>query len=318
MLRDLPPLAMLPAFETAARLGSFKAAADALHVTPSAISQQIKALEEALGFALFERLGRTVRLSPKGQLYLRDVQQALADLASATRRLRRPESSNVLRISTMDFSAYEPLLRSLSVLRERFPRLDLRVESSTTLVDLLDGEFDAALGVGRGHEEGITSIPLTSLDCAAVCSPERARMVQSEADVLAHPLFEVRGQQHRGWHAYAKALPPTDKPIQILTLETYFETLCAAEQGGGLAIGVFPVSTQWVLDGRLAVPGRLRVPLLGGLHFSFRANDQRPELPALAAWLQEHCQALPKLPSGRVVRRKAARGAARPSGQTSL
>jgi LysR family glycine cleavage system transcriptional activator len=303
MLRDLPPLAMLPAFECAARLGSFKAAALALHVTPSAVSQQIKALEEALGFALFERLGRAVRLTRDGQEYLRDVQHALIDLSSATRRLRRREPSNVLRVSTMDFVAYEFLIPQLAAFRERFPQLELRVETSTGLVDLQHGDFDAALRLGGGPYVGLTSIPLAPLDCAIVCSPQRARTIHHETDVLDHPLIELRGQEARGWHAFARRLGHAGKHAQILTLETYYETVCAAEQGVGLAFGLFPLTSDWVRKGRLAVPAEKRVPLPGGIQFLFREGDPRPELQAIATWLHEQLAKLPRLPAGRLVQR---------------
>ena len=271
------------------------------------MSQQIKALEEALGFVLFERLGRAVRLSREGQEYLRDVQHALVDLAGATRRLRRRDSDNVLRITTMDFVAYELLIPCLPALREHFPQLELRVESSTKVVDLHESEFDAAVRLGGGPYENITSIPLAPLDSAMVCSPKRARTIHSPPDAFSHPLIELRGQEHRGWHAFVKKHAPAGKKAQILTLETYFETVCAAEQGVGLAFGVFPLTSRWVLDGRLAVPSAVRVPLPGGTQFVFRENDRRPELPALAAWLRERFDELPALPRGRLVRSRTSK-----------
>lgn len=228
-------------------------------------------------------------------------------LAAATRRLRRRDAENVLRISTMDFVAYELLIPRLPALRERFPQLELRVETSTGLVDLHGGEFDAALRLGGGPWQDITSIALAPLDCAVVCSPQRARSIRSEADLLAHPLIELRGQEPRGWHAYVKRLGPAGKQARITTLETYFETVCAAEQGIGLAFGLFPLTSKWVLDGRLAVITERREPLPGGAQFVFRDGDTRPELPALADWLRAQFAELPALPAGRPTRKSGAR-----------
>src|SRR5262245_6976640 len=133
--RDLPPLHFLPAFEAAGRLGSFKAAAAELHVTPPAISQQLKAVEDALGVALFERRGRSVRLTPAGEAYLRDVQQLLSEAASATRRVRQRSSQRVLRVSMPDFVAYDFMLARLSQFRAAFPGIELSVEASPRIID---------------------------------------------------------------------------------------------------------------------------------------------------------------------------------------
>src|SRR5262245_38524938 len=99
-LRDVP-LGFLPAFEAAGRLGSFAAAAAELHVTPSAISQQIRTLEDMLGVALFERGGRAAVLTADGKSYLADVRDALCSLATSTARLRRHTQASVLRLHTV-------------------------------------------------------------------------------------------------------------------------------------------------------------------------------------------------------------------------
>ena len=96
---ELPPLAFLPALEAAGRLGSFKAAAGELHITPSAVSQQVKAVEEALGVALFERRNRTILVRPEGVAYLNEVGQSLRELVRASSRVRG-NSKRVVRGST--------------------------------------------------------------------------------------------------------------------------------------------------------------------------------------------------------------------------
>ena len=95
-LNDVP-LSFLPAFEAAGRLGSFAAAAAELQVTPSAVSQQIRALEEVLGLELFERTGRTAVLTRTGARYLQDVRQSLTEIAASTARVRRNAHGGVLR-----------------------------------------------------------------------------------------------------------------------------------------------------------------------------------------------------------------------------
>jgi len=314
--KDLPPLALLPAFEAAGRLLSFKAAAGELHVTPSAISQQIKALEDALGIALFERRGRSVALSREGEEYLRDVKQLLADLGGATRRLKRRSDQHVLRISTMDFVAYEFLIPRLPLFRARFPGIELRIETSSSLVDFETSDFDAALRLGGALVPGLSVTLLGEIIATPVCTAAVARTIRdappAESGAHDHPLIELRGQEHRGWTSLVKA-QGVKKRVSILTLETYFETVHAAEQGLGIAFGVFPITTDWVLKGRLSVPLSIRASLGGGAMWLYRASDPRPVLPQIGAWLREQFQTLRMLPSGRIVRGDSARSRANPA-----
>jgi LysR family glycine cleavage system transcriptional activator len=298
--RELPPLALLPAFEAAGRLGTFKDAASELHVTPSAISQQIKALEEALGVALFVRRGRTATLSQEGAEYLRDVRQLLADLGSATRRLRRRGDDSTLRISTMDFVAYEFLIPRLPAFRARFPGIELRIETSSSLVDFETSDFDAALRLGGALLPGLSVTLLGPLFATPVCTDAIARQLRDDDLTFIHPLIELRGQEHRGWHALMKSRGVKKRP-PVTTLETYYETVRAAEQGLGVAFGVFPITTQWVTSGRLAAPLSIRVPLAGGAMWMYRASDPRPVLAEIGEWLRQQYEMLPELPSGRIV-----------------
>src|SRR4029077_12498659 len=133
-LRDVP-LSFLPTFEAAGRLGSFAAAAAELHLTPSAISQQIRALEAAIGVPLFERSGRTAVLTRAGENYLLEVRRSLGELAASTSRLQRRTQGTVLRLSTVALAAHEFLLPRLAAFRACFPTLELRIETTNECVD---------------------------------------------------------------------------------------------------------------------------------------------------------------------------------------
>lgn len=289
--RELPPLGLLPCFEAAARHGSFKAAARELHLTPSAVSQQIKALEQALGVQLFARSQRAVSLTTVGREYLHDVQLLLTDIDTATRRLRRRGAVNVLRISTTPFAASEFFIPRMTDFRRCFPDVELRIESSTHLVDFNAGEFDAALRIGSGHASGTRSIEVGPLLAATVCAPRLAAGVRSLDDVLQHPLIELRNVADRGWGTVSSRV----RPGQILTFDTYLETMRAAEQGLGFAYGVFPLTTEWVRSGRLAVPLARRTPLRESLQWVCRGSERRPLLDAIGDWLREQYRTLPPL-----------------------
>jgi LysR family glycine cleavage system transcriptional activator len=305
--RNLPPLHFLPGFEAAGRLGSFKAAAAELHVTPSALSQQIKALEDAVQTALFERRTRAVRLTARGATYLCEIQAALADIASASRRLYQHSAGRTLRLSTADFIAYEFILPRLSAFRARFPGLELSLEATSRVVDFATSDVDAAIRIADGPWPGLLSHAVGDTFVAPVCSPALARTLRTTAQLREQTLIEMRGQERRGWKPFMSKHGQRE-PLKLLTFDTYLETMRAAEQGLGVAFGLFPITIDWVRSGRLTVPLPVRLRFSGEISFVHRRTNARDPLFAeLLAWLREQYAALPALPAGRVLGRRRAR-----------
>jgi DNA-binding transcriptional LysR family regulator len=299
---SLPPLQFLHAIEAASRLGSFRAAADELHLTPSAVSQQIHAVEAALGVSLFARIGRTVEVTPEGALYCQEVRRALRDLSDAGRRLASRSKGKVLRLTTVDFIAHEFLIPRLPAFQERFPGIELVIETSMRVVDLERSDVDAALRVRGRAGPGLAVEAIGEVTGAIVCSPERARHIQSREDLCAETLLEMAGSPQGAWLDLMRRHGFPERQLRILTLETYFQTVTAAERGVGVAFGLFPMTTEWVRAGRLAVPFAARVKIDGGVYLVFRQKDERRELfLSLARFLRDEYAALPALPDGRVV-----------------
>src|SRR5262245_22952922 len=141
--RALSVLSYLPAFEAAARHLSFKRAAEELHITPSAVSQQMRALEDMLELKLFRRLTRGLALTPAGEQFAALVSAVLDRYARGAEQLLQ-HGRQVLRVSTDSFVAHEVLIPALDSFKSRRPPIDLRIETSTQVLDL-DGEaLDAA------------------------------------------------------------------------------------------------------------------------------------------------------------------------------
>jgi LysR family glycine cleavage system transcriptional activator len=298
-LQDVP-LGFLPAFEAAGRLGSFAAAAHELHVTPSAVSQQIRTLESMLGVALFERNGRTAALTPDGKQYFEEVRDALSALKTSTARLRRRTRGTVLRVQTMALAAHEFLLPRLAAFRERFPGLELRIETSNEVVDFRHTDCDAALRLGNASPD-LTVQPLGGASAAVVCSPEIAADIRRTSDLQRYTFLNPCPEGQRGFDALIGALGLPLAAAKGWRFETCQEALVAAEHGLGVTFGVFPMATHYVDRGRLVVPLADRVVLPGEICFVYRPMDAtRFPFAAISAWLRSEYEALPALAPGRI------------------
>src|SRR5450759_2648186 len=149
MTARLPSLNGLRAFEATARHLSFTVAASELNVTQTAISHQIRRLEEELGVRLFVRQNRALTLTPEAKDYLPGVRAAFNDLRLATDRLLRKDGDRVLTVSTLASLAAKWLLPRLSAFQEAPPGIDVRIRTSTSLVDFRPGYVEADIAKGR-------------------------------------------------------------------------------------------------------------------------------------------------------------------------
>lgn len=178
-MRKLPPLGALRVFEAAARRLSFKDAADELHVTPTAVSHQIRQLEETLGTKLFERGTRQVRLTASGHQLFPTLRDGLDSFERAIEALRRAHGSKVATLSsTVAFMARRLAPRAGSF-RDAYPDWTLRLDASNKPVDL-DTEADAAIRYGGGRYPGLMIEPLFQDRFAPVCVPHLAPRVKKD------------------------------------------------------------------------------------------------------------------------------------------
>lgn len=193
-MRRLPPLNALKAFEAAGRHLSFSKAAEELGVTPAAISQQIKSLEEISGVQLFRRRTRALLLTDAAQASLPTLTEAFDLLAEGCRRLRRDEESGVLTVSVAPSFGAKWLVPRLDRFREMYPDFDIRIDATDTLVDFERGDVDVAIRYGRGDYSGLTAHCLMSEIAFPVCSPallEADPPLLGPADLRHHTLIHV-------------------------------------------------------------------------------------------------------------------------------
>ena len=188
-----PSLRAIAAFEAAARTGSFARAAEELNLTPGAVSHAIRGLEARLGQSLFERQGRTVRLSFAGQEFAARVRMGLALLLDAFDSDPRG-TADALTISTTPSIARKLLVPRLARIEEAFPGLRLEIKVTDALEDLASGRVDLALRFGPGEWAGLKSRILAPETLAPMCSPAyrdgislRAKADLKRCKLIRHP-----------------------------------------------------------------------------------------------------------------------------------
>jgi LysR family glycine cleavage system transcriptional activator len=291
------PLHFLPAFELTARYLSIKRAAQELHLTPSAVSQQIRALEEALGLKLFRRLTRALELTEAGHQFAVVVQETLDSYRRGSDRLLRQHARRTLRLSADPFIAHELLIPELHTFGGQSSDGVLQIQTSSALVDFERDSVDAAIRHGRAPWPGLASTPLCDVVVTPVCAPGLVKgdRLRSPRALARYPLILLRGHPDP-WQATAERFG-FKLEREPLIFDDYFASLRAAEKGLGIAVGLFPIATGAVLDGRLVTPLPLRVRTRAKFYFVCRKEDATlPALVALRRWAEARFASLQALP----------------------
>lgn len=298
MTARLPSLNGLRAFEAAARHLSFTHAARELNVTQTAISHQIRRLEEELGLRLFIRQNRALALTPQAAEYLPGIRAAFQDLRTATDRLLRTSNDPVLTVSTLTSFAVKWLLPRLSTFQEKHPEIDVRITTSMELVDFRSGDVDAAIRYGRGQWPGLRSDWLIAENLFPVCSPallQGERALKNPEDLSRFTLLHT-ASTNDDWRLWltAAGLPAHMSRSPGLTFDLAFMTLQAAIDGLGVAIGHTAHVGDDIAKGRLVAPFEVTLPSDAGYYFvTPQGKTDPPKIKAFRDWLVTSAQARP-------------------------
>ena len=303
------PLNTLSAFRAVGELQNLRAAAEILHLTHSAVSQQIRVLEEQLGFDLFERRGRRVLLNPAGQALLRSVQSALTQLDDGVQAAAAAGrgAAQRLRVTMLPSFAQRWLLPRMGRWQERHPGLALEIDASQQVVDLQRDGFHAALRQGRGPWAGLESERLFStMPLILVGSASAARRLlgaQPESLTREPLLGDADLWQH--WFA-AAGVRARVTPVAVFNDAGLM--LQAAEQSLGLALSRELLAADALCDGRLVKLSPLAIThdTAQPYHLVYPPNLRDwPPLVALRKWLHEELERSRAMLDAATAKRKA-------------
>lgn len=289
------PLNTLPVFRAVAEKQNLRAAADALHLTHSAVSQQIRLLESRLGHPLFDRRGRRVVLNRAGAALLSSVQRAFAvlDEGVLTAAAAAGALEQRLRISVLPSFAQRWLLPRMTGWRQRHPELALEIETSQQVVDLQREGFHAAVRQGLGDWPGLVAERLfnESMSMIVVASPAMAGRLADvpPAAFLEEPLLGEAGL----WQAWFGAAGITREVTPVAVFNDAALLLSAAEQGLGLAVARELLAADALRDGRLVRLSPISIEYEGarGYHLVYppALRDWAP-LAALRNWIRDELE----------------------------
>ncbi|MER5431850.1 LysR substrate-binding domain-containing protein [Streptomyces sp. NPDC002588] len=293
MRQQIPPLPGLHAFEAAARLGSFAAAADELHLSPAAVSQRIRSLENWLGVALFERRARSVELTEMGVAYVSTVRDLFDELSLTTAGLFGSTSRRRLTVRVQVSYATTWLMPRLQDFCESVPHVDLRVVCSIWADALPPDEVDLEIRQGNGSWAGFTAELLHEDKAALVCSPrhlERYGPVLSADDLVARPRVHVLGYDDM-WPRLFRDLPADDERAEhtggVITVDTSIAATEFAAAGLHCALVPERFARAAVRGGRLVLAHHRLAPMRQA-HYLLRSEDTpqlSPEARAFTQWL---------------------------------
>jgi LysR family glycine cleavage system transcriptional activator len=277
---DRLPLGALRVFEAVATRLSFSAAADALNVTPAAVSQQIKALEGYIQVPLFRRSGRRVEITDEGLELLPAVRAGLEKLESALQQIKHYRRAGPLQISTLASFLQIWLLPRIRSFRRKYPNVDLRFHTSRELVDFSRTTNHVAIRFGRGNYPNLHSEKILDDWLVPVASPDLIKqygMIERGMNLGKYPLLESGDEPWSVWTqideeaAWLSRAPSIDDSAGLLA---------AAEEGLGYVLARWTLVTRALQKGTLRLAGKGALPY--GYAYYFVCPKNLLALPKVA------------------------------------
>ena len=299
-VRKLPPLGSLRAFEAAARHLSFERAAAELGVTPTAISHQIRLLEDICGRPLFQRRPRPLRLTNVGERLFPVLRSGLDAFASAIASVTESVESSPLRVTSPNAFAGRWLVPRLALWRETYPEIPLEVIGTDALLDLRSGDADVAIRYAYSMPTDLAAQEIFRDAFFPMCAPELlasdAHPIKRAADLLRYPLIhydwfnsDPRAPTWRRWLATARSVDP-DLPdvtkVWDLSFREELHAIDAVVGGQGIAICSDVVVRHELEGGKLVRAHDLSLPGYGFYLVHMPNHPRLPTIEAFLAWMR--------------------------------
>jgi LysR family transcriptional regulator, glycine cleavage system transcriptional activator len=290
----LPALDLLVGFESAARHLSFTRAGEELFLTQSAVSRQIKELEDQLGVTLFQRRHRALSLTEAGHQFYAAAAQALSTMRSATDRLRAQAGKKALSVTTTHSFAALWLIPRLAGFTRDHPGVDVRITAETRVQDLERDGLDLALRHGPASLAGPNAVRLFGEKVFPVCSPKllKKRPLAKPQDLKNHVLLQYDDPEGRHpwlhWKTWLEVERIADlKPAGTLSFSGYEQIIPAAIAGHGVALGRSPLVKDLMRSGELVAPFKSSAdPARAYFAIMSKNAAGRPEVAAFVEWLK--------------------------------
>jgi LysR family glycine cleavage system transcriptional activator len=285
------PLNALRTFEAVASRLSFAKGAEALNVSPAAVSSQIRSLEQRLNQPLFHRQGRQITLTETGRKLLPGVQRGLAELRRAMQTVSQDRSEGVLNLSMMPTFLQKWLMPRLTEFYDFQPQIDLRINADNTQVNFEHSDFHAAIRFGTGKWPGVKAARMLEDWILPVCSPRILQDIgplQSIEELQKHDLLFVESEV---WDAWFRVLGESGRDSHWPLLNDSLSILMAAEQGQGIALSRWSLVARDIAAGRLVRP--IDTVVRTDWSYYFVAPPPYYDLPKVATfrdWIIGHCE----------------------------
>ncbi len=280
------PLNALRAFEVSARHLSFTRAAEELSVTQTAVSMQVKNLEQRLGVALFRRLPRGLALTDEGLALLPVVAQSFGRIADVLAQFDDGRRREVLTVGVVGTFAVGWLMPRLREFQQQHPFVDLRLLTNNNRVDLAGEGLDYAIRFGDGAWHGTEAERLFEAPLAPMCAPAIAARLRTPVDLGAETLLRsYRSDEWRRWFAAAGAACP---PLRGFVFDSSLALAEAAAQEAGVALLPVLMFERELRQGRLVCPFGQRIVLGAYWLTRLKSRSQTAAMTAFREWLQSH------------------------------
>ncbi len=283
---DRLPLGALRVFEAVATHLNFSAAAHALHVTPAAVSQQIKSLESYIQVPLFRRNGRRVEMTEEGLELLPAVRAGLDKLETAVHLIKQHGRSGPLKVTLLTSFLQNWLLPRLRSFRRKHPEIELRLYTSNELVDFSREAVHAGIRFGRGNYANLYCEKLLDDWIVPVGTPELIKqhgMLVRGGDMSRVPLLESEDLSWRVWQQREPDLPWQSMPP---TIDDSAGLLIAAQEGLGFALARWTLVSGYLQRGTLKLAGKEALPYGSSYYFVCpKAYLELPKVARFREWL---------------------------------